>query len=82
MNILVNGIDVLEILWEKLKFKFLFIKFQIKIKIRVIDKNYIFIYIIDNGIGILEKVKNRIFELFYIIKFIGKGMGLGLFFSY
>ena len=82
MNILANGIDALKISWEKSKSKFLSIKPQIKIKTRVIDKNHISIHIIDNGIGIPEKVKNRIFEPFYTTKPIGKGTGLGLSLSY
>ena len=82
MNILANGIDALEISWKKSESKFLSIKPQIKIKTRAIDKNYISIHIIDNGIGIPEKVKNRIFEPFYTTKPIGKGTGLGLSLSY
>ena len=34
--------------------------------------------IIDNGCGIKEKNKERIFEPFYTTKGVGKGTGLGL----
>jgi signal transduction histidine kinase len=32
----------------------------------------------DNGVGIPDKIKNRIFEPFFTSKEVGKGMGLGL----
>lgn len=36
----------------------------------------------DNGIGINEEVKLKLFDFFFIIKDIGKGIGLGLLISY
>lgn len=41
------------------------------------------ICIIDNGLGILVDICNKIFNYFFIIKFIGDGnVGLGLFICY
>lgn len=38
--------------------------------------------VIDNGCGILENIRLYIFDFFFIIKFVGKGIGMGLFISY
>ena len=82
MNILANGIDALEMSWEQSNLKSCSIQPQIIIKTEAINKDYISIHIIDNGLGIPEEVKNRIFEPFYTTKPIGKGTGLGLSLSY
>ncbi|OZH54758.1 histidine kinase, partial [Hydrocoleum sp. CS-953] len=82
MNILANGIDALEMSWEKLKSKFYSTKPLIKIKTEAINKNYISIHIIDNGLGIPAEIKKRIFDPFYTTKPVGKGTGLGLSLSY
>ncbi|MEB3341182.1 MAG: ATP-binding protein [Okeania sp.] len=82
MNILANGIDALEMSPEKSKSKFISIQPHIKIKTETINKDYISIRISDNGPGIPEEVKNRIFEPFYTTKPVGKGTGLGLSLSY
>ncbi len=42
------------------------------------DKNYLFIKIKDNGIGISEEVQKKIFEPGFTTKKIGEGTGLGL----
>jgi len=78
MNILANGIDALEMSWKESNSQLSCIKPQIKIQSKVINKNWIAIYIIDNGPGIPEKVKNKIFDPFYTTKPVGKGTGLGL----
>ena len=36
----------------------------------------------DNGIGIPESIKDKIFEAFFTTKEMGEGMGLGLSISY
>lgn len=41
-------------------------------------QDWISIMIVDIGFGIFDVVCFKIFELFYIIKFIGQGIGLGL----
>lgn len=43
---------------------------------------YIVVFIEDNVGGIDEEVLLKIFELFFMIKEVGKGIGLGLFISY
>ncbi|MEM1169213.1 MAG: ATP-binding protein [Cyanobacteria bacterium P01_H01_bin.35] len=82
MNILANGIDALEMSWEKLKSKFSYTKPMIKIKTEARNKDYISIHIIDNALGIPEEIKKRIFDPFYTTKPVGKGTGLGLSLSY
>ncbi|NJR76068.1 MAG: HAMP domain-containing histidine kinase, partial [Scytonema sp. CRU_2_7] len=43
---------------------------------------HVVIRIADNGLGMTEKVRQRIFEPFFSAQPIGKGTGLGLFLSY
>jgi signal transduction histidine kinase len=42
------------------------------------EKDFVKIYIIDNGPGIPPEIKSRIFDPFFTTKAIGKGTGLGL----
>ncbi|WP_293066990.1 ATP-binding protein [Okeania sp. SIO2B3] len=82
MNIIANGIDALEMSWGQSNSLFCNIQPYIKIKTKVINKDWIAIHITDNGMGIPEEVKNRIFDPFYTTKPVGKGTGLGLSLSY
>lgn len=50
----------------------------IQIRTEVIKANWIAISIIDNGPGIPEQARNKIFDPFYTTKPVGKGTGLGL----
>ncbi len=50
----------------------------IQIRTEVSDENWIAIYIADNGPGIPQNVRNKIFDPFYTTKPVGKGTGLGL----
>lgn len=50
----------------------------IQIRTEVIKANWIAISIIDNGLGIPEQARNKIFDPFYTTKPVGKGTGLGL----
>ena len=50
----------------------------LKIWTRAIDSNTVAIDIIDNGLGISETCRSRIFDPFYTTKPIGQGSGLGL----
>jgi signal transduction histidine kinase len=42
------------------------------------SREFIWVFIIDNGPGIPDEVKDRIFDPFFTTKTIGKGTGLGL----
>ena len=81
MNLLVNAIDVLE---EEL-YKTVdnpFISPQITISTKILNSQRIAIYIADNGLGMTEEVRAKIFNPFYTTKPVGKGTGLGLAISY
>ena len=75
MNLISNGIDAIE---ESLVNK----QGQIKINTAVESANWIIVKISDNGIGIPEKVKDKLFDPFFTTKPVGKGTGLGLSISY
>ena len=82
MNILANGVDALEMYWQQSKSQLSHIQLVIKIQTKLISEDLIAISITDNGPGIPETVKNRIFDPFYTTKPVGKGTGLGLSLSY
>ncbi|MBD1939427.1 CBS domain-containing protein [Microcoleus sp. FACHB-68] len=54
----------------------------IRIRTGVLDSNWIFIRIADNGIGMPASVRQHLFEPFFTTKPVGKGTGLGLSISY
>ena len=82
MNILSNAIDALDDVNSQLTFEEMSEKFsQIKICTEVVG-NFVKIKISDNGPGITEEVKQRIFDTFFTTKPIGKGTGMGLSISY
>ncbi len=78
MNILANGIDALE---EAVQQNGL-TKPTIRIHTQSINAEIVQIRIIDNGPGIPEPVRQRIFDPFYTTKPVGQGTGLGLSISY
>lgn len=41
----------------------------------VVFDECLYVVIIDKGFGVLDKFKNKIFELFFIIKIYGMGFG-------
>ena len=81
MNLLVNAIDVLEEKIEKTK-NYQLSTPQITISTKVLNSQQIAIYIADNGLGMTEEVRAKIFNPFYTTKPVGKGTGLGLAISY
>ncbi|MEH2348554.1 MAG: AAA family ATPase [Nostoc sp.] len=78
MNIIANAIDALD--ESNLGHKFEEIQANInRILIKTsIENNTIKIAISDNGKGIKEEVKNKIFDHLFTTKSVGKGTGLGL----
>jgi signal transduction histidine kinase len=78
MNILANGIDAL----EESVLKTGLIHPTIRIETTLLRPEIVQIRMIDNGPGIPEAIRQRIFDPFYTTKPIGKGTGLGLSISY
>ena len=76
MNILANAIDALDeaITQGKISNQIP----QIKIATEINSKHWVVIRIADNGIGIPERLKGRLFEPLFTTKTVGKGTGLGL----
>lgn len=79
INILINAIDALCLDQDRM------IYFNPNPKIiskTYKDKEKVYISISDNGIGISESAKIKIFDPFYTTKKVGEGTGLGLWVSY
>lgn len=74
MNILANAIDAID---ECIKEQCHPVP-KIWIRTEVLENDYVAIRIADNGIGMTEEVKERLFETMFTTKPIGKGTGLGL----
>ncbi|MEM6836083.1 MAG: PAS domain-containing protein [Cyanobacteria bacterium P01_C01_bin.120] len=79
MNLISNAIDALE---EQITAGNQSASPTIAVKTAVLPSEDIYIAIADNGAGIPEKKRHRIFEPFYTTKPIGKGTGIGLSISY
>ena len=84
MNLLSNAIDAIR---DRNKQKYIQQEQKvdsgmIRISTELMINNRVLIRIIDNGIGMSEMVKNRIFDSFFTTKSLGKGTGLGLSISY
>jgi signal transduction histidine kinase len=78
MNILANAIDALDEFNVGLSFEAIKLNYN-KITIKTsIENDYVKISIADNGKGMSEEVKTRIFDHLFTTKAIGKGTGLGL----
>jgi signal transduction histidine kinase len=79
MNILANAIDILDEMAQQSNFADLQANPQkITIHTQLIEQNAIEIRIGDNGKGMPETVKSRIFDHLFTTKGVGKGTGLGL----
>ncbi len=72
MNILANAIDILE---EGMANQFLP---QICIRTEVLNAQQVAIHFQDNGCGMSESVRTKIFDHLFTTKAVGKGTGLGL----
>ncbi|MEH2269758.1 MAG: response regulator [Nostoc sp.] len=80
MNILANAIDALDEAIMEGKMSNLIP--QIKIATEIDSEQLVIIRIADNGIGIPERLKKRLFEPLFTTKTVGKGTGLGLSIAY
>ncbi|MFB2921497.1 hybrid sensor histidine kinase/response regulator [Aerosakkonema funiforme] len=79
MNILVNAIDALDEYNKKRTIQEIQAHpSHIMIRTEVIENNKIAIQISDNGPGMTEEVRSRIFNPFFTTKAPGKGTGIGL----
>ncbi|MEO1427557.1 MAG: PAS domain S-box protein [Cyanobacteria bacterium J06633_8] len=78
MNILVNAIDALE---EQMSKNKSFIP-KIAILTKQLNQNTAQICISDNGSGIPQRIRSKLFNPFFTTKEVGKGTGLGLSVSY
>ncbi len=87
MNLLVNGIDAIDEkvdIWKSTNDNRL-INFIPKLKVSTSlsqNKSEVIIKISDNGMGIKDNIKQKIFEQFFTTKSVGKGTGLGLAITY
>ncbi|MEB3219885.1 MAG: response regulator [Nostocales cyanobacterium 94392] len=78
MNLLSNAIDVFD---EKVEISKSDAPF-IRVSTELIDSTTVKIIIADNGCGISEQVRKKLFDAFFTTKPEGKGTGLGLSISY
>jgi PAS domain S-box-containing protein len=79
MNILANAIDMFDEAAQEFTFTHLEANPQIiTIKTALTEQNTVEIRIIDNGRGMSEEVRARIFDHLFTTKGVGKGTGLGL----
>ncbi|MDZ7967511.1 MAG: ATP-binding protein [Nostoc sp. DedSLP03] len=84
MNVLVNAIDALEEASQKRSFEELKTNpNQIKLQTQIDKSSHCaIVQIYDNGIGMSENVKQRVFDHMFTTKPVGKGIGLGMAIAY
>ena len=79
MNIIANGIDTIEERYQKLSVAEAEANpGRISICTMMTTQKTVIVEISDNGTGIPENVRNRIFNPFFTTKEVGKGTGLGM----
>ncbi|NEU83375.1 hypothetical protein G1O98_31245 [Nostoc sp. UIC10630] len=79
MNLLANAIDALEESNQGYSFEEIAVNPNcITITTSIYNDTHVKIKISDNGIGMNDDVKKRIFEHLFTTKLVGKGTGLGL----
>ena len=79
MNIIANGIDAIEERYQKLSVAEAEANpGRISICTMMTTQKTVIVEISDNGTGIPENVRNRIFNPFFTTKEVGKGTGLGM----
>lgn len=78
MNLITNAIDALEEIEVTNNFQVP----TIWIHTQLTDENKVLISIRDNGVGIPENIRSKLFNPFFTTKAVGKGTGLGLSISY
>lgn len=79
INLVINARDAIEEKWERGDHQDAGKEIYLK---TMIQAGKVTVMIVDNGAGIPESLKDRIFEPFYTTKKVGKGTGLGLSISY
>jgi signal transduction histidine kinase len=80
MNILANAVDALEDVWQQ--GKRVNNSLAINICTEMSSPKDVTIRISDNGIGMTDEVRQRIFDCLFTTKALGKGTGLGLAIAY
>lgn len=68
LNLLNNAFDAIQYQSEK----------WVSIEVKMLEKNFINIYVTDSGTGIPRELVNKIVQPFFTTKPVGKGTGLGL----
>jgi two-component system, NtrC family, sensor kinase len=83
MNILANAIDAIEELYsQQTPYENQHNAGCITISTSIIDSQWAKISIADNGLGMPEQVRQKIFNPFFTTKPVGKGTGMGMAISY
>ncbi len=77
MNLLANAIDALDESNQGMSYEDITNEITIKTKLSM-DHKQVTIRIKDNGIGMIERVREKIFGELFTTKAVGKGTGLGL----
>ncbi len=75
LNILVNGIDALKDALAETEGRYFLPEISIETKL---ENDCCVIKITDNGVGMMEDVREKIFDAFFTTKPVGSGTGLGL----